>query len=175
MGARLHIRHVDISRRERQLCAGASHHGGNLECTACRGKVSYFLGVGTTLYEGYASATRLSESFINGAPVAAAFSFGPGDYITGVSGAYEVDALLHVVDGGVYNIFAQVRADAGGDAVHAFIDDPLTIALAPGVTFTAASGNIYAVAGLSEPSTWFLMSAGFVGIGWLRRMQQRAS
>ena len=101
---------------------------------------------GAKLYEGYATVTRLSESFINGAPVVTAFAFGPGDYITGVSGTYEVDTLLHVVDGGVYSIFAQVGGDAGGGAVHAFIDDPLTIALPADVTFTAASGNLYAAA-----------------------------
>ena len=56
-------------------------------------------------------------------PVASALSYGPGDYITGVDGTYEVEASLSVVDGGVYNLSASVRADGGGGSASAFIND----------------------------------------------------
>ena len=137
------------------------------------GKVSYDLYLGSTHYSGYATATRLTESFVDGAPIAAAFSFGPGDYLTGISGNYEVAALWNVVDGAVYSLSTVVRADAGGGNVNAFIDDPLTIALPPGVTFTAASNSTYAIAAVPEPSTWLLLSAGLLGFGRLGRVRRR--
>jgi PEP-CTERM motif len=139
------------------------------------GEVSYVLMVGTAPYVGRAFATGLSESFANGVPVVSAFSYGPGDYITGVDGTYEVDALLNVVDGGVYSISATVRADGLGGNASAFIKDPLTIALPLGVSFTAASGSTYTVAGVPEPSTWFLMSVGLLSICWLLRRRAQPS
>jgi len=139
------------------------------------GKVDYELYLGSSIhYGGYAFATGLTESFANGTPVAPAFSFDSGDYVFGVEGTYGVDALFNVVDGGVYTIGTALRADSLGGIARAFINDPLTIELAPGVTFTAASNSTYAVAAVPEPSTWFLMSAGLLGVGWLHRRRRNA-
>jgi hypothetical protein len=128
----------------------------------------------TKTYEGLSPANGtpsngLSQSFVNGVPVSPALIAYAGDPSTGVLGSYTVDALFHVVDGGVYMLVAEVRADVVGFS-SASIDDPLFIAPPDGVTFTAASGSPYAIASpVPEPSAWFLMSAGLIGMGWLQR------
>lgn len=152
---------------------------GNWTAAGNGSKVSYLLSWTdgahfTKTYEGYSFANGtpsngLAESFVNDVPVTPALLAYAGDPSTRVFGSYTVDALFHVVDGGVYMLVAEVRADVVGDTA-ASIDDPLSIALAEGVMFTAASGSPYGMASPApEPSTWFLMSAGLIGMGWLRR------
>jgi PEP-CTERM motif len=155
---------------------------GNWTAAGNGSKVSYLLSWtdgahSTKTYEGYSysngtPSNGLAESFVNDVPVSPALLAYAGDPNTGVFGSYTVDALFHIVDGGVYMLVAEVRADVVGDTA-ASIDDPLSIALAEGVTFTAASGSPYSIASPApEPSTWFLMSAGLIGMGWLRRRRR---
>lgn len=127
--------------------------------------VRYSLYLGTREYTGRASPTGFNDSYAGGAPVPSAFTFGSGDFTTGVIGSYLVDAPLRVADGGVYNIFAQVRVEAS-DGARAYMDDPLTIALPAGVTFTSASNSTYAV---PEPSIGFLIGGGFIALACQRR------
>jgi hypothetical protein len=152
--------------------------GGSWTAQGNGSKVSYSLSLANSAgsnpktYEGYSFSNGVAESFVADVPVAAALVIDTGNYLTGVTGSYSVHALFDVVDGSAYVFQALVRADVVG-STSALIDDPLSIALPPGVTLTAASNSSYAVAAVPEPSTWFLMSVGLLGVGWLRRVRRR--
>lgn len=124
------------------------------------GTVDYYFVVGPTTFVGRASPTGFKESYVNGAPTSSAFTFASGDYETGVIGTYSVNALLNASDGVAYTIFAQVRAQANNGA-GAYMDDPITIELPAGVTFSSASGNTYAV---PEPSACLLIGGAFLAL-----------
>lgn len=125
--------------------------------------VEFALFLGLLEFRGRASASGLFDS---------AFTRF-GDPITGVTGVYLFDTLWSVSDGGVYSIGAQVMAVAGGGA-NAYIDDPLTIDLPAGVTFTSASTSTYAPA--PEPSTsWLLLCGGIAAFALRPRRSGAAS
>ena len=124
--------------------------------------VSFFLGLGSHNYTGHGYAT----GYFDGQPESAGFTYS-GDYITGVIGSYLFDVPFSVADGGIYGIFAQVRAEAAGGEL-AYIDDPLTIDLPSGVTFTSASNNTYEVP-LPEPAPWLLLGGGIAALASLRK------
>ncbi len=141
-------------------------------------KVTYGLRLasssGDHTYEGYSFSHGVAESFASGIPVAPALVIDSGNVAAGVIGSYAVAALFGVNDGGVYSFSATVGAEAEGLS-SAFIEDPLTFELPAGVTFSAASNNPYAIAAVPEPSTWWLMSVGLIGLAKLRRDRRGAS
>jgi hypothetical protein len=140
------------------------HMAGNWRA-ARAGEVDYILIAGTKRYAGRAFATGVSESTINGAPTASTFRIASGDATNGVLGSYLVNARLTVSDGASYSLFSQVRATAG-DGDRAYMDDPITIDLPAGVTFTAASGSTYAV---PEPTALLLCCGGIAALVRPRR------
>jgi PEP-CTERM motif len=124
-----------------------------------------------------ASPTGFLASRDNYGHAASSFIVGSGDYIHGAAGTYAFDALLTVTDGYVYGILASVEADAS-DGARAYVDDPLTVTLPSGVTFTSASGDTYmagTVTAVPEPSAWLLMGSGLICMAWLRRTRRQAA
>lgn len=94
-----------------------------------------------------------------------------GNMVAGYVGSYVIEALWSVYDGAVLSLFVQVGAGSGGGG-HVYIDDPTTIDLPAGVTFTSASNSTYASA-VPEPSTWLLLGGGTFAIALLRRRAQQ--
>lgn len=96
-----------------------------------------------------------------------------GNMVDGYVGSYVFEVLWSVYDGAVLSFFAGVGAATGGGG-HVYIDDPVTIDLPAGVTFTSASNSTYAPA-VPEPSSWLLLGSGTFALAWLRRRaRQRA-
>jgi hypothetical protein len=93
---------------------------------------------------------------------------GPGPYSTSMTFAItnNVPMLFAIgVSGSTGNSF---------DAGTAFIDDPFSLNLPQGVTFTSASNSF--LTSVPEPGTWALMLAGLGAIGfmsWSKRRQAR--
>jgi PEP-CTERM motif len=87
-----------------------------------------------------------------------------GDMATGYDGSYIIGALWSINDVFEFSIGAFVSAQTGGGG-HIYIDDPLTIDLPSGVTFTSASGSTYSsavVVPVPEPATWLLFAGAFI-------------
>lgn len=98
-----------------------------------------------------------------------------GDMLTGYDGSYIIDALGSVNEVVEFSIGAFVSAFTGGGG-HIYIDDPLTIDLPSGVTFTSASGSIYSsavVVPVPEPATWLLLVGAFTAFAGQRRRVNR--
>ena len=98
-----------------------------------------------------------------------------GDMLTGYDGSYIIDALWSINDVFEFSIGAFVSAFTGGGG-HVYIDDPLTIDLPSGVTFTSASGSTYSsavVVPVPEPATWLLFAGAFVAFARQRRRVNR--
>ncbi len=68
-----------------------------------------------------------------------------------------------------------VAAYSTGDG-SANVDDPITIELPAGVTYTSASGEFLTrIAAAPEPATWTMLLLGFAGFGFAgRRKAMRA-
>lgn len=94
-----------------------------------------------------------------------------GNMVDGYVGSYVIEALWSVYDGAVLSLLVQVGAASGGGG-HVYIDDPITIDLPAGVTFTSTSNSTYASV-VPEPSTWLLFGGGISAIAWLRRRAQQ--
>ena len=128
-------------------------------------------GLGGTVSAGFAlgqGPTVAAQTF-SGTGVA---SEGPGDprftrtgdMLTGYDGSYIIDALWSINEVFEFSISAAVVAQTGGGG-HIYIDDPLTIDLPSGVTFTSASGSTYSsavVVSVPEPATSLLLAGAFM-------------
>ncbi len=98
-----------------------------------------------------------------------------GNMLTGYDGSYIINALWSVNDAFEFSIGAFVSAFTGGGG-HIYIDDPLTIDLPSGVTFTSASGSTYSsavVVSVPEPPTWLLVAGAFMAFAAQRRRVNR--
>lgn len=93
-----------------------------------------------------------------------------GNQAMGYVGSYIIDALWSVYDGGTFSFSAGVSAQTANGG-YLYVDDPLTIALPAGVTFTSLSLSSYAVTPVPEPGTWLLLTGGMTAL-WLRRRQR---
>ena len=93
-----------------------------------------------------------------------------GNQAMGYVGSYIIDALWSVYDGGTFSFSAGVSAQTANGG-YLYVDDPLTIALPAGVTFTSLSLSSYAVTPVPEPGTWLLLTVGMTAL-LLRRRQR---
>lgn len=57
-----------------------------------------------------------------------------------------------------------VEVQTAGNA-SAYVSDPITITVTPGVTWTAASGA-FLTGSVPEPATWLLLTLGFISLGF---------
>ena len=85
----------------------------------------------------------------------------------GVIGSFLIDNDWTVTDGVTFEFLVGLKAGAsGGEKIY--IDDPVSIQLPSGVTFTSASGSTYTPVPL--PSAIGLLGSGLLGlIGMMRR------
>jgi hypothetical protein len=118
-------------------------------------KVGFALGLGPNLYQGYAYANPFYD---DGIPASDAFTANraPGSAV----GTYSFTKNWTVFDGQQTEFFSSVYAECSNGGT-AFINDPLTISLPAGITFTSSSGSTYAI---PEPATMLLAGLGLVGM-----------
>jgi hypothetical protein len=128
-------------------------------------RVEYRLYLGSKFYNGQAYG---NEFYNDGNPGSLAFTANrsPGSAV----GTYSFTTPWTVYDNQEIGLLASLLAQCN-DGGTAFINDPLTIALPAGVTFTAVSGATYAI---PEPTTMFLLGAGLAATTLYRRRPLRA-
>ena len=123
------------------------------------------LGLGPT-FLSYRGSTTDSN---NGNPGSDIYFPQTGDpnSAAGVIGSFLIDNDWTVTDGVTYEFLVGLKAGAsGGEKIY--IDDPVSIQLPSGVTFTSASGSTYTPVPL--PSAIGLLGSGLLGlIGMMRR------
>jgi hypothetical protein len=104
---------------------------------------------------------------------------GPGaDPVTAVP-SYSFQETFVITNGAPMFLGIDVQAFAGvsgcdpgcNHAGSATIDDPFSLELPTGVTFTSASGDL--LSSVPEPGTWAMMLLGFGGIGLMLRGARR--
>lgn len=93
-----------------------------------------------------------------------------------VNGTYLYNTTWTVSDGQRLEFFAGLKADVSGNA-SVYINDPLTITLPAGVTFTSDSGATYAPqdtapSAVPEPATWLLLGSGLASKDARRRIKR---
>jgi hypothetical protein len=92
--------------------------------------------------------------------------FAGGDE-SNASGTYSFDFTTRVYYGYYYHLTLGVTAESTGPSHRARIDDPLTIALSDGVSFTSLSGTSYTAAPV--PPSLLLLAPGLIGLAAARR------
>lgn len=137
--------------------------------------ITLSLGLGTFFHQYFGSVT----DSIDGNPGSDVDFPQTGDPLTGVNGHYTILYDWTVANGGVYEVFRGLRADAANGATL-YINDPLTFGLPAGVTFTSASGSTYAAADqtpqapstVPEPASLLLLGTGLAAAS-VRRLRRR--
>ena len=100
------------------------------------------------------------------------FTFHEGTaVISNVGTTYSITESFSLAQNPVLGLRFDVGAGSLGDAA-ANVEDPISISLPPGVTYTSASGVF--LAGVPEPATWAILTAG-LGLMGLAIRRRRGS
>lgn len=117
-------------------------------------QVSFTLGLGSSIFQGKAYANPFYD---DGNPVSHSFTAnrtGDGTGVGGAVGNYSFSHTWTVFDGQTSEFYSSIAAQCGNGGT-AYIDDPLSLALPAGVSFTSSSGSTYT----PEPASLFLLGA----------------
>ncbi len=108
-----------------------------------------------------------STQYSGSLPATGSWTEAAGGDQSNASGTYSFDMTTRVYYGYDYCLTLAVIAESKGPTHRAFINDPLTIGLADGVSFTSLSGTTYTAAPV--PPSLLLLAPGLIGLAAMRR------
>jgi hypothetical protein len=94
--------------------------------------------------------------------------------ITNSFDTYSITETFSVGDGSVLGLLFTAGAESSGDA-SASVEDPITVTLPTGVTYTSASGRFLTAAGVPEPAGWACLICGLGLLGAAARGRRTRS